>query len=125
MAVGNVGSELMQATNSDIAYDDREFGGLDPMERRYLEHWERAARVVGIGAVEDLVQRPWPCSVDGAVIGIFVEADEVATWLVVKHGGRWAVACCADDAVSYPVASLANALGQIYAPDESSLGKTP
>jgi hypothetical protein len=68
----------MKVTNSDIAYDYREFGGLGQMERRYLEQWQRAARVVGIDAVEDLAQRPWPCSVDGAVIGIFVEGDETA-----------------------------------------------
>jgi hypothetical protein len=125
MAVGGVGSELMKATNSEIACDDREFGGLSLMERRYLEHWERAARVVGIDAVEDLAQRPWPCSVDGAVIGIFGEADEVATWLVVKHNGRWAIACCADNTVSHPVDSLADALAQLCAPDDSSLGEPP
>ena len=113
----------MTATNSHIAHDYREFGGLDPMERRYLEHWERAARVVGIDAVEDLAQRPWPCSVEGAVIGIFVDGDEVATWLVVKHNGRWAVADCADNIVSHPVDSLADALDQLYAPDDSRLGE--
>jgi hypothetical protein len=56
VAVGRIGAELKKMTNSDIAYDYREFGGLRPMERRYLEQWRRAARVLGIDAVEDLAQ---------------------------------------------------------------------
>jgi hypothetical protein len=106
----------MKVTNSDIAYDHQEFGGLSPLERRYLEQWQRAAQAVGIDAIEDLSARPWPCSVDGVVIGIFAEGDEAATWLVVKHNGRWAVACCADCTVSPSAASLAEALSELYAP---------
>jgi hypothetical protein len=113
----------MKVTNSDVAYDYEEFGGLGPTECRYLEQWQRAARVIGIDAVEDLSQRSWPCSVDGAIIGVFVEGDEGATWLVVKHNGRWAIACCADNTVSQSVDSLAEALAQIYAPDDWGLGE--
>ena len=112
----------MKVTNCDIAYDNWEFGGLSPTERRYLEEWQRAARAVGIDAVEDLMQRRWPCSVDGAVIGVFMEGDEAAAWLVVKHNGRWAVACCADGTVSRSVGSLADALAELYVPDDPSLG---
>jgi len=123
MAFRDVGSEPMKATNSDIAYDYEEFGGLRPTERPYLEHWKRAARGVGVDAVEDLAQRPWPCSVDGAVIGVFIAGDEATTWLVVEHNGRWAVACCADNTLSHSVDSLAEALAQRYAPDDSSLAE--
>lgn len=110
----------MKLTNSDVAY---EFSGLSPMERRYLEQWQHAARAVGIDAVEDLSQRPWPYSVAGAVIGVFVEGNEGAAWLVVKHKGRWAVACCADNSVSSSVESLADALTQLYRPNDSSFGE--
>jgi|SRR6516225_8536138 hypothetical protein len=106
----------MKVTNSDIAYEYQEFGGLSPSERRYLEQWQRVARAVGIDGVEDLIDRPWPCSVDGAVIGVFVEGDEEAAWLVVKQDGRWAVACCADCTVSRSVESLPEALAELYAP---------
>ena len=106
----------MKVTNSDIAYDFQDFGGLSPRERRYLEHWQRAAHAAGIDAIEDLSERPWPCSVDGVVIGVFAEGDEAATWLVVKHNGRWAVACCADCTVSPSVETLADALTELYAP---------
>ena len=112
-----VGAELMKVINSDITFDYREFGGLSPSERRYLEQWQCAARVAGIDAVEDLIERPWPCTVDGAVIGVFVEGDEAATWLVVKHNGRWAVACCADCTVSRSVETLPEALAELYAPE--------
>ena len=105
----------MKATNADIAHDSRESGGLSSTERRYLERWQRAARAVGIDAIEDLSQRPWPCSVGGAVIGVFVEGGEAAAWLVVKHNGRWAVARCADSTVSPSVGSLADALAELYA----------
>src|SRR5215472_14743459 len=100
----------MTLMSSEIAY---EVGGLSPMERRYLTQWHYAARVLGIDAVEDLSQRPWPCSTDGAVIGVFVEGSETAAWLVVKHKGRWAVACCADNSVSPSVESLADALNEL------------
>jgi hypothetical protein len=104
----------MTLISSEITY---EFGGLSPMERRYLTQWQYAARVVGIDAVEDLSQRP---SADGAVIGVFVEGNEAAAWLVVKHSGRWAVACCADNSVSPSVESLVGALNQLYEPNDSN-----
>ncbi len=113
----------MKLMNSDISHEYREFAGLNPVECRYLEQWHRAARAVGIDAVEDMSQRPWPCFVNGVVIGLFVEGDEAAAWLVVKHNGRWAVACCAGKTVSPSVESLADALAQLYAPDVSSLGE--
>jgi hypothetical protein len=108
----------MTLVNSEITH---EFGGLSPTERRYLTQWQSAARTVGIDAVEDLSQRPWPCSADGAVIGVFVEDNEAAAWLVVKHNGRWAVACCADNSVSPSVESLVDALNQLYEPNDSNL----
>jgi hypothetical protein len=111
----------MTVTNSDITYNYRQFGGLSLTELDYLEQWRRAASAVGIDAVEDLIQRRWPCSVDGAVIGVFMEGDEEAVWLVVKHNGRWAVACCADGTVSHSVETLADALAQLYAPNDCSL----
>jgi hypothetical protein len=83
------------------------------MERRCLERWQRVARAVGIDAVEDLIQRPWPYSVNGAVLGVFVEGEDEAAWFVVKHDGRWAVACCAERTVSRSVESLADALAHI------------
>ncbi len=113
----------MKVTNFDVAYDYEEFGALGPTERRYLEQWQRAARLVGIDAVEDLSRRSWPCSVYGTVIGVFFEGDEGATWLVVKHKGQWAVACCADCTVSQSVESLTDALAKLYIPDVSSLGE--
>jgi len=108
----------MKVTNSDIAFAYREFSGLDPSERRYLEQWQRAAHAAGIDAVEDLMHRPWPCAIDGAVIGIFMQGDVAASWLVVKHNGQWAVASCADCTVSGAVASLAEALDRLYAWEE-------
>lgn len=106
----------MKPMDSDIAL---QFGGLSPMERRYLSQWHHAARAVGIDAIEDLSQRPWPCSVEGAVIGVYVEGNEAAAWLLVKHNGRWAVACCADNSVSPSVESLADALTRLYEPNSS------
>jgi hypothetical protein len=106
----------MKLMNSDITY---EFSGLSPTERRYLGQWQQAARAVGIDAIEDLSQRPWPYAAD-AVIGVFVEGDETAACLVVKHNGRWAVACCADNSVSPSVESLVDALTQLYELNDSS-----
>jgi hypothetical protein len=77
---------------------------------------------VGIDPVEDLSQRLWPCFAHGAIVGVFVEGDETAAWLVVKHNERWAVACCADNTVSRSVDSLSEALARLYAPDDLSLG---
>jgi hypothetical protein len=109
----------MKVANSNIAYAYREFGALIPTELHYLELWQRAACAVGIHAVEDLIQRRWPCSVDGAVIEVFMEGEE-AEWLVVKHNGRWAVACCAYSTVSDSVETLANGSAEFYAPDNCS-----
>jgi hypothetical protein len=108
----------MKLTHSNI---EHEFGGLSPGERRCLERWLRAAHAVGIDAVENLSQRRWPFSVDGIVIGVFVEDREAATWLVVQHDGRWAVACCANNAVSPSVESITDALARIYKPNDSAL----
>ena len=109
----------MKLTHSDV---EHEFDGLTLLERRYLEQWLRAACAVGIDAIENLSQRPWPFPVDGIVIGVFVEGGEAATWLVVQHNGRWAVACCANNTVSPSVESIADALAQIYEPNDLSFG---
>ena len=104
----------MKLTHSDL---EHEFDGLTPLERRHLEQWLRAARAVGIDAIENLSRRPWPFPVDGIVIGVFVEESEAATWLVVQHNGRWAVAFCANNTVLPSVESIADALAQIYEPN--------
>jgi hypothetical protein len=117
------GAEVIKVMNSGIGYDSQVCRGLTPTERRYLEQWQRAARAVGIDAVEDLSQRLWPCFVNGAVIGVFVEDDETAAWLVVKHNERWAVSCCADNTVSRSVESLSDALAQLYVLDDSSFSE--
>jgi hypothetical protein len=99
-------TELVEATPA--------FEGLSPEECRYLRKWQRAARVAGIDSMEDLKGRAWPCDVDGAVIGVFMAGDQAASWLVVKHNGSWAVACCADFTVSEPVPTLAEALQRLH-----------
>jgi hypothetical protein len=109
----------MKLTHSDL---EHEFDGLTPLERRDLALWLRAARAVDIDAIENLSQRPWLFPVDGVVIGVFVEGNETATWLLVKHKGRWAVANCATNKVSPSVESIAEALAQIYEPSDLSFG---
>jgi hypothetical protein len=47
----------MKLTPSDI---EHEFARLSPAERRCLEQWLGTARAIGIDAIEDLSQRPWP-----------------------------------------------------------------
>jgi hypothetical protein len=60
--------------------------------------------------------------VDDVVIGVFVEESDTATWLVVQHNRRWAVARCADNTVSPSVESLVDALAQIHQPNDWSFG---
>jgi hypothetical protein len=79
-----------------------------------LREWEAAARCVGIDAVEDLTTRPWPCPIDGSVIGVFQTGDTVASWMVIGHNATWAVASCGDGKVSATFHSLAEALAVIF-----------
>ena len=86
------------------------FGGLTVAQRRYLLGWNEAARATGIDAVEDLALRPWPdCDAD-SIIGVFRSGHLLASWLIVGHGGTWAVAHCSDGTVSSSVPTLADAL---------------
>ncbi len=93
------------------------FSGLSADERRHLREWQVVARVAGVAAVEDLTQRPWPCRVDGTVIGVFQAGSELAAWLVIGQNGAWAVACCTQGEVSRTLNSLAEALAVIYPGD--------
>jgi hypothetical protein len=86
------------------------FSALTISQRRYLLGWSEAARTTGIDAVEDLAQRPWPDSEAETIIGVFRSGHLLASWLIVGHGGTWAVACCGDGSVSESVPTLADAL---------------
>jgi hypothetical protein len=89
------------------------FPALSPGERAYLLDWRRAAKAFGIDAVEDMIERPWPCPVADVILGIFRSGDEQASWLVIGHNGQWVVACCAEGTVSPTVGSLADALSLV------------
>lgn len=89
------------------------FATLAPVQRRYLEGWRAAAKSAGIDAVEDLGTRPWPQPGADTIIGVFRSGHRLATWLIVGRGGTWAVACCAEGAVSGALPSLADALAII------------
>jgi hypothetical protein len=89
------------------------FGALTPAQRRYLMGWHSAARAAGIDVVEDLGTRPWPQHGADIIIGVFRSGHPLATWLVVGRDGTWAVACCAESAVSGSLPSLAAALAVI------------
>ena len=91
------------------------FSTLSANERRCLQEWQEAALAVGVDAVEDLVQRAWPCPVADAIIGIFQRDDDQARWLIVGQGGQWVVAYCATGVVFAPVGSLVEALSLICA----------
>ena len=90
------------------------FSALSPQERVRLREWQAAARVIGIDAVEDLTLRPWPRTVAGVVIGVFITGSKSANWLVVGEDGAWAVADCGKGEVSRTLNSLAEALEEIY-----------
>jgi hypothetical protein len=89
------------------------FSGLSANERTCLQVWQDAARAAGVDAVEDLRQRPWPCPIADAIIGVFRRGDDQASWIVVGQDGQWVVACCASGGVSRPFGSLADALALI------------
>ena len=90
------------------------FGELTSDERRHLREWQATAGAIGIDGVDDLTLRPWPCPVEGIVIGIFTAGSQVADWLVVGDGRAWAVADLAKGRVSETVNSLTEALALIY-----------
>ncbi len=92
----------------------RAFGLLTSDERRHLREWQVSAQAIGIDAVEDLTSRPWPCSVAGTVIGVFIAGSTAARWLVVGNEGAWAVARCVEGDVSRTLNSLAEALTVIF-----------
>jgi len=97
------------------------FSGLSPGERRTLAGWIVAARKgCGIDTAEDLGVRPWPGLATETIIGVFKSGHLLASWLIVGHGGSWAVASCGDSAVSPRVPDLADALALIYSPQPAS-----
>ena len=65
------------------------FEGLSVTDRTYLQDWRHAAQDIGIDAVDDMM-------------------------LVIGHNGSWAVARCADGAVSHSVETLGEALSLIH-----------
>jgi hypothetical protein len=106
-----VESSILQAGRASALSS---FSGLSPDERAHLKGWQAAARSVGVDGIEDLAGRPWPCPVNGSVIGIFRRGSNAAVWLVIGQNAAWAVATCADGTVSQPLHSLAEALATIY-----------
>ncbi len=90
------------------------FSGLSTDERSYLRRWQAEAKSAGIDGVEDLVSRPWPCAVEGVVIGVFGHGSDAAQWLVIGQNGSWAVAHCYARMVSPSFNSLSEALATIY-----------
>jgi hypothetical protein len=81
-----------------------------------LRRWQAEARSAGIDGVEDLASRPWPCPVDGVVIGVFGHGSDAARWLVIGRNFSWAVAHCVEGTVSPPFDTLQEALATIYRP---------
>lgn len=108
-----VDSSILQATRSSTLPS---FSGLSTDERSYLRRWQAEARSAGIDGVEDLASRPWPCPVDGVVIGVFGHGAEAAQWLVIGQNCSWAVAHCVEATVSPSFDSLQEALATIYRP---------
>src|SRR4051794_21506463 len=100
-------SRIQPVTLSGEAYRS-----LSPSERTYLLQWRMAAGASGIDAVEDLMERPWPCPLADAIIGVFRSGEDQANWLVIGQDGTWVVACCSDGAISAQFDSLADALSQ-------------
>jgi hypothetical protein len=98
-----------------VPVDTFSFGELTSDERRHLREWQATAKAIGIDCVDDLTLRPWPCPIEGTVIGVFTAGSEVAHWLVVGDGTAWAVADCEKGRVSGTLNSLAEALALIYA----------
>src|ERR1700722_19528009 len=82
------------------------FSALSANERSCLQEWQDAALAIGVDAVEDLLQRPWPGSIAEAIIGIFKRDDDEASWLIVGQDGQWVVASCASGGISPPFGSL-------------------
>jgi hypothetical protein len=115
------GANGMKTTQMDVVDPIQAFRGLSPEECRQLREWRVAARAIGVDTVEDLSERSWPCSIDGALIGVFLAGRHAASWMVVKHNGQWAVAHCGDLTVSRPVGSLAEALEHLH-PSEPGPG---
>jgi len=101
----------VQATRTNTF---QSFTGLSPDERNHLREWQAAARAIGVDGIEDLAGRPWPCPIDGTVIGVFREGSDSAPWLVIGQNATWAVACCIERTVSRTYFSLAEALATIY-----------
>jgi hypothetical protein len=89
------------------------FSALSANERSCLQEWQEAALAIGVDAVEDLLQRPWPGPIAETIIGIFRRDDDQASWLIVGQDGEWVVASCASGGVSHPFGSLADALSLI------------
>jgi anti-sigma factor RsiW len=98
------------------------FRGLSAAERRTLSHWLAAVRSAGVDAAEDLGERPWAMPAADTIIGVFRSGHLLASWLVIGQSGSWAVACCADGAVSEACDSLAEALALVCKPRAGGTG---
>jgi len=92
------------------------FQRLNTSERRTLTGWITRSRPAGIETVEDLGVRDWPDLRAENIIGVFKTGHLLASWLIVGQAGSWAVASCADGAVSQRMASLEDALALVYPP---------
>jgi hypothetical protein len=98
------------------------FRGLSPAERRTLSHWLASVRAAGIDAAEDLGARPWAAPAADTIIGVFRSGHLLASWLVIGQSGSWAVACCADGAVSGACDNLSDALALVCKPRQVLAG---
>ena len=106
-----VETSILQATRTTAFLS---FSGLSADERNHLREWHAAARTIGIDGIEDLASRPWPCTIEGTVIGVYRAGSESAGWLVIGHDAAWVVAQCAEGTISDPFHSLAEALASVY-----------
>lgn len=103
----------MEPLPSKPCVDATQCPPLSEDERRLLSGWMVGAREIGIDAVEDLCARPWPVPTDAKILGVFRGREALAEWLLVGHGGRWAVASCTGQTVLGSTDCLAEALSLI------------
>ena len=87
---------------------------LSAQDQELLQAWISSARSCGIEGVEDLRDRPWPVPTEAIILGVFRAKEQFASWLLVGHGGRWAVAACLTHNVLGSRDNLADALSLIF-----------
>jgi hypothetical protein len=91
------------------------FPQLRPEDRLAVMAWLDRARGSGVDDLQDLSSRPWGSIRAEHVIGVFRTGDVAASWLLVGHGGTWAVASWPTGAVSARYDTLAAALADLHA----------